>query len=520
MKGNLIQNKYYILQTLGQDTFGETFLARDKSWFFRRRCIIKKFRPILGNPKVDQMRRWFDQEASTLKRLRGKNRQIPRIYEHFMDGEDFYLVREWIDGLTLKQKVQQQGKLPTAEVEQILDSVLSCLKYIHSYGIVYRQLKPSSIILRQSRKGYLPVPIYFGGVKELETKINQPNQRNLALANQQEYVPPEQEQGKSVYASDLYSLGLTAIYLLTGKTPAEFPVDPQTQRLLWHEEISDRRNHLIRVLDRAICPDISERFTSAEAMLQALHSPLVNISLPVIDNPPRKSSWTPEIKIFLALSSFGVGVIGIAFLLLNVDFTQLAKNDFEKSADESARVYKKSMIAPTSDSIYKESAIAPTSDSIRKESATAPTSELLPGKISIDASRILASPIGNPRSQITDFLGEPTLESRGYWQNSKALLYRDVIPNQVALGYLTDIETTNIRQAEITFAGSVDLLSIKQAAQQLLQEQYSAEIDHYINQIYFKTSNLQEFKVNNLKGVVQRNPQEHIYLGIWDSEFH
>ena len=276
MKGKLIHKKYEILQTLGRNAFCETFLAKEKSWFVRRRCIIKKFRPILGNPKADQIRKLFYQEAKVLKRLKGKNHKVPRIYEYFMDGEDFYLVREWIDGLTLKQKVQQQGKLPEEEVEQILDSVLSCLKYIHGYGIVYRQLKPSSIILRQSHKGYLPVPIYFGGVKELETNITQPHQGNLTLASQQEYIPPEQEQGKSVYASDLYSLGLTAIYLLTGKTPAELSVDPQTQRLLWYEEISDRRNHLIRVIDRAIHPKISDRFTSAEAMLKALRSPLVD----------------------------------------------------------------------------------------------------------------------------------------------------------------------------------------------------------------------------------------------------
>ncbi len=495
MKGKIIHKKYDILQTLGQNAFCETFLAKEKSWFFRRRCIVKKFRPILGNPQAEQIRNLLYQEAKVLKRLKGNNRQIPRIYEYFMDGEDFYLVREWIDGLTLKQKVQQQGKLPEAEVEQILDSILSCLKYIHSHGIVYRQLKPSSIILRQSRQGYLPVPIYFGGVKELEKKITQPHLGNLVLASQQEYIPPEQEQGKSVYASDLYSLGLIAIYLLTGKTPAELPVDPQTQRLLWHEEISDRRNHLIRVIDRAVRPNISDRFTSAEAMLKALRSPLVSISLPIVNNPPRKSYWTPEVKIFLALSSFGVGVIGIAFLLLNVDFTQLTKKEVDQPAEEeSARVYQETLISPNP--------------------------ELLPGKSSIDTSRILPSPIGNSRSQIADFLGEPTWEKPGYWQNSKALLYRDVVPNQLALGYLTDIETNNIRQAEITFAGSVDLLSIKQAAKQLLQEQYSAEIDHYINQIYFKTSDIQEFRVGNLKGVIQRNPQEHIYLAIWDSEFH
>ncbi len=239
MKGKIIQAKYHILRTLSRDAFSETFLAQDQKRFSRDRYIIKKFRPILGNPQGVNVKRLLHQEARVLKQLSGSNRQIPRLYEYFMDGEDFYLVREWIEGLTLEQKVQQQGRLPEAEVEQILKSILSCLKYIHSHGIVYRQLAPSSIILRQNgwidwlptrfQTNHLPVPIYFGGVKELETKINHSYQRNLVLANQQEYISPEQEQGKSVYASDLYSLGLTAIYLLTAKTPAELPLNSQNK---------------------------------------------------------------------------------------------------------------------------------------------------------------------------------------------------------------------------------------------------------------------------------------------------
>ena len=59
MKGKLIDKKYEILQTLGRNAFCKTFLAKEKSWFFRRRCIIKKFRPILGNPKADQIRNLF-----------------------------------------------------------------------------------------------------------------------------------------------------------------------------------------------------------------------------------------------------------------------------------------------------------------------------------------------------------------------------------------------------------------------------------------------------------------------------
>ncbi|MEY2830960.1 MAG: serine/threonine kinase, partial [Cyanobacteriota bacterium] len=104
IEGKLIQDKYCILQTLGRNAFSETFLATDDSSFYsRRRYIIKKIRPILGNREVENIRRSFYQEARILKRLSGENRQIPRLYEYFMNGEDFYLVREWIAGLTLKQ---------------------------------------------------------------------------------------------------------------------------------------------------------------------------------------------------------------------------------------------------------------------------------------------------------------------------------------------------------------------------------------------------------------------------------
>ncbi len=507
MKGKIIQAKYHILRTLSRDAFSETFLAQDKKRFSRDRYIIKKFRPILGNPQGVSVKRLFYQEARVLKRLSGRNRQIPRLYEYFMDGEDFYLVREWIKGLTLEQKVQQQGRLPEAEVEQILESILSCLKYIHSHGIVYRQLAPSSIILRQNDwrcrfskrlPSHLPVPIYFGGVKELETKINHFNQRNLVLASQQEYISPEQEQGKSVYASDLYSLGLTAIYLLTAKTPAELPLDPQTKRLLWHQERPDLKIHLVRVLERAICPNTRERFIDAEMMLKALHCPPVSLSMPIVEDTSRKLSWTPEAKIFLALSSVGLGVLGITFILLNIDFAPTT----DSNLIESAKAYKANAIAKNFQSLSNER-------SSNERSID-----------TIDTSAIPAFPIGHPRQQIIDLLGEPTKDSPGYWQNSRALLYEDVVPNKIALGYLIDVDTTGVRQAEISFAASVDLPTIQQTVRQLLQDQYSTEIENDLNRIYFRASNLAEFKINNLTGVVQRNPQDHIYLGIWDKEFH
>ncbi len=346
MKGKLFKEKYHVLRTLGQNTFSETFLAKDRSLFSHHRYVIKRFRPILGNPQVRETKRLFYQEASVLKRLSGKNPQIPQLYEYCMEGEDFYLVREWIRGITLEQKIQQQGRLPETEVQDILSSILAVLQYIHSYGIVYRALKPSSIVLRQRTwfeeirgKDPLPVPIYFDGVKELAAeKTGVVSNHNLILANQHEYISPEQEQGKSVYASDLYSLGLTAIYLLTAKTPAELELDSYTNQIMWQKEAPELKTNLVRVIERAICPHPHDRFTSAPEMLQALHSELVLISESLIYQPAEKSVIYSEIKVISILFLLGLGVIGIVFSLLNFDATQLQliKNDsnFELELEE------------------------------------------------------------------------------------------------------------------------------------------------------------------------------------------
>lgn len=519
MKGKIIQDKYRIVKTLGRNAFSETFLAIDNRWYSNRRYIIKKLRPILGNSEAKNRKQMLVQEASILKRLSGENHQIPRLYEYFVKGEDFYLVREWIAGLTLKQKVEQQGTFSSSEVEQFLENILSFLKYIHSHEIVYRQLKPSTIILCQknwlpmSLRNGLPIPIYFGGVKELETNNNskqylkQYSLASLKGIQQPEYIPPEQEAGKSVFASDLYSLGLTSIYLLTGKNPAEFPVDIYTKKPLWYQEIPELKIHLRRVIERAICPDMGDRFTSAEEMLKALKSPPISLAMPVIEEGQqqfkqfrqfKELKLTSEAKIASIMSLMSFSVLGLTFLVLNTDFHRFA----QKNSDQFVKTFQAEQLSTDT--------LTPSPKSQLKQLAILPST----------TSKIPSFPLGMTQQSIAEVLGEPTLNSEGYWPNSKALMYQDVVPKQIALGYLTDKDTTKVRQAEIAFAGSVDLLTMKQQVQQLLQDNYSSEIDDYLNQIYFKTSDQHYFAINNIEGVVQRNPEEHIYFGIWDQDFH
>ena len=500
MKGKVLQNKYKVIKILGQNTFSETFLAKDRNLSSRQRYVIKKIRPILGNPQAKAIRELFYREASVLKLLSGENAQIPRLYEYFMDGEDFYLVREWIAGITLEQKVQQQGKLSETEVTKILSSILSVLKYIHNYGIVYRQLKPSSIVLcrggwrdrvnrGQVREG-LPLPIYFGGAKDLGKKIAKLPSRSSILANQHEYTSPEQEQGESVYASDLYSLGLTAIYLLTGKTPAELKIDPYNNCILWQQAAPKISNNLVRTIDRAICSNTGDRFTSAEEMLRSLNPRSIDISQSLVVPPEEKPTWTAEVRITAALSALGFGVLGAAFTILNVDVREIF-NDYNEAE------------------ITEESSTASTKSTVKTPEVTANSS------LNIPAFRVDSS-----KEQMVNFLGKPTKNSSGYWGNSQAYVYENYIPQQVDLGYLVDNQTKTIRQTEMSFADSVKSADIRKAVRQMLLENYSSIIEQKINRVFNNKSREENFAVGNSKGIIQRNEQNRIFIAIWNRDFH
>lgn len=488
MKDKLIQNRYLVLKTLASNSFSKTLLVRRKDLLSRRRYIVKQFR-------ADKIDRTFYQSASIFKRLSGSDRQIPQLYEYFTVEGNFYIVREWIDGLTLKQKVEQQGKLSTAEVEQILKSLLSCLNYIHGYGIFYGQLKPNNIVLRhtynipikRSLIDYLPVPLYFEGVGEL---TKESDRHDLVVTERRGYTFREQD--KLVYANDIYNLGLTAIYLLTGKNPADLPVDPQTKQILWHQEVSQPNLHLIRTLDRAICPNPQDRFTSAKAMLQALNSP-ANISIP-LSRVSSKNAGS-EVKIAAILSGIGLGVFGVALKILDPQFAPFSQAEVEKLKYPIAEI--------------EIEAITPSSSS----NSTFDIEQRTPFSIPVFT-------VGVPQQQAIAYLGQPSRQGKGYWQNSRAFLYRDFIPGGVDLGYLADTKTNIIRQSEMSFAPRIDVQTIQHSAKLLLADNYSLDIARQIDLVYSARSDRQEFEVNDIKGVVQRNPRNYIYFAIWDSQFH
>ncbi|MBW4571321.1 MAG: serine/threonine protein kinase [Tolypothrix carrinoi HA7290-LM1] len=271
MTQTFLSDRYRIISILGTGGFCETFLAEDTQMPSGRTCVIKQLKPVANNPHIHYLvQRRFQREAAILEELGGVSKQIPTLYAYFQEDDQFYLVQECVSGETLSQKVKQSGCLKESEVRSILISLLEVLEYVHSKGIIHRDIKPDNIILRSSDNK--PVLIDFGAVREtMATVVNsEGNISSSIVVGTPGFMPNEQAAGRPVFASDLYSLGLTAIYLLMGKMPEQLATDSYTGENIWDRQIVSPS--LAAVLDKAIRFDVRERFPSAKAMLNALQN--------------------------------------------------------------------------------------------------------------------------------------------------------------------------------------------------------------------------------------------------------
>jgi serine/threonine protein kinase len=268
----LLNNRYRVIRVLGSGGFGETFLAEDTQMPSGRRCVIKKLKPVANNPQIHQLvQERFQREAAILEELGNGCNQIPQLYAYFLENDDFYLVQEYIEGETL-QKLVEKGLLSESSVREILSSILQTLEYVHSKRIVHRDIKPENILIRHVDGQ--PVLIDFGAVKEtMGTVVNTSGESTRSIViGTPGFMPSEQSAGRPVFASDLYSLGLTAIYALTSKIPQQLETDPATGDFLWRHYALTISPSFATFLDKAIASHPRDRYPNAREMLQALQN--------------------------------------------------------------------------------------------------------------------------------------------------------------------------------------------------------------------------------------------------------
>ncbi|MEH2338095.1 serine/threonine-protein kinase [Nostoc sp.] len=296
--GLTLGDRYIIVRQIGQGGFGRTYLAEDVNRF-RELCVLKEFSPQVQTAYIVQKaEELFEREASVLYKL--QHPQIPRFRELLrmnLGGKEYlFLVQDYVEGETynslLNARIQQGLRFTEAEVRQLLLSILPVLEYIHSLGVIHRDISPDNLMLRTVDK--LPVLIDFGGVKQVVATVAseyyQPgvvaSSPSPTLLGKVGFAPPEQMQTGLVSPhSDLYALAATMLVLLTGKQPQEL-IDNYNLTWQWRREVS-LSPLLAQVLDKMLSTRPSDRYQSARQVLQTLNPPPANF-------PPTQYPTAPE----------------------------------------------------------------------------------------------------------------------------------------------------------------------------------------------------------------------------------
>ncbi|MEH2386947.1 MAG: serine/threonine-protein kinase [Nostoc sp.] len=271
-----LQERYRLLKQIGKGGFYKTFLAVDEGQFPPVPCVVQELSPESETFKT------FQQKAQQLEEL-GKHPQIPALLAYFQQNRHFYLVQEFIAGTNLAQVVEQEGAFKEAQIWQLLEDMLPVFQFISDRHIIHRDIKPQNIIRRSpiTKKGDLVI-VDFTTTKIVteidrltsETSIGSP-----------EYAAPEQARGKAVFGSDLYSLGVTCIYLLTQIPPFDL-FDIANDCWVWQQylttKVSDR---LAQILDKLLQNAVNRRFQSANEVMQAMGMEYKTQNLKIQNSP-------------------------------------------------------------------------------------------------------------------------------------------------------------------------------------------------------------------------------------------
>ncbi|NQE34521.1 Serine/threonine-protein kinase B [Microcoleus sp. IPMA8] len=323
MVGQLLDRRYRVVQILSSGAFGQTYLAVDTRRPGHPQCVVKQLRPPSNTSTVLKTAyRLFKQEAEILEKL-GKHDQIPFLLAYFEEGNQFYLVEEFVPGHALNREIVAGQPWREERVLDLLEEVLQLLAFVHSQGVIHRDVNPSNLI-RRKPDGKL-VLIDFGSVKEVASHVSDYDTefpRTIATGTPA-YMPIEQFQGNPQFSSDLYAVGMMAVQAITGLPGTDLPKlqDPSpshTGEIVWRNR-SQCSAGLANIIDKMVCHQFGKRYQSAEEVLVDLSK--LRHRLEPVNKAPKKSispsllsseSFSSRFKTrfwWLILAVFGAAII-------------------------------------------------------------------------------------------------------------------------------------------------------------------------------------------------------------------
>ncbi|WP_230966758.1 serine/threonine-protein kinase [Nostoc commune] len=311
-----LRNRFEIVKHLGSGGSGDTYLAVDLDLPGQPHCVVKHFQPKDTNPAVLPIAKsLFDREAEVLYQLGNEHDQIPRLFAHFNEDGDFYLVQEFIDGHALTQEIVPGQRLSENLVLNLLKDILEVLSFVHQNNIIHRDIKPQNLMRRHSDQKI--VLIDFGSIK----KIGALGAGLTISVGTPGYMPSEQAKGKPRLCSDIYAVGMIGIQALTGLIPEQLQEDPNTGEVIWRDKVQVS-DVLANILDTMVCDRYSQRYQSAAEALQALNCDLAlsESSQSTGINQNTDDSYFLSYKNFILLLGIGLGAM-TSFIVLVLMYT-------------------------------------------------------------------------------------------------------------------------------------------------------------------------------------------------------
>lgn len=543
--------KYTLNEPLGAGGFGITVKATHH--YLGQTVVIKTLDPTKRyDPQFAQFQQQFQDEARRLAMCVHPN--IVRVNDFFIEDDTPYLVMDYIPGQTLAEIVFPDHPLAESIAIHYIRQIGAALDVVHQQGLLHRDVKPHNIILRQGTQQV--VLIDFGIAREFTPGQAQTHTSLISEG----YAPIEQylAHEKRTQATDVYGLAATCYALLTAHQPipsvlrdrqpmpAPRDLQPQisaavNQAVMQGMAVDVRYRPMTVMAWLALLPESSAPPESAVAPAPSLtsaatvavaprhpsapHPHPAPVAAPIAARPSyptevvtheRRSPHWPFI--FLGLVAFGTvaGVTATTVWLQSQqpdsgsDSVAISPDPPTASAPDSAPTAPAPRPEATPDPVPPPLAATPVPppENPPPDTAAPPTDRGIPGL-----------PTGTTQSTVEGILGQPTRVSDGYWPNTRSALY-ELIPNQVTLAYIYDRDSNQVRQTEASFAQSVSSLTMRVALNGMVSSTVPTEVEDALLRIYERQDNRYTFAVNGLEGVIERNSQDRIYIGIWEEDLH
>ncbi|EDX76062.1 protein kinase domain [Coleofasciculus chthonoplastes PCC 7420] len=259
--GDIITERYRILDTLGQGGVGITYAAKDLKTGQNVALKVLSLRRMEDWKKIEL----FEREARILAQL--KHPAIPRYFDYFQvdttDDRSFYIAQQLAPGKSLAVLIERGWHPDEAQVKQLAIRVLKIIIYLHKLTppVIHRDIKPQNIILNREGRVFL---VDFGAVQDT---YHYTVTGGSTIVGTYGYMAPEQYRGQAVLSTDLYGLGSTLLFLLTRQSPADLPQRQLKIDFRPHVRIS---SEFADWLEKMLEPVTDDRFSSASEALAVL----------------------------------------------------------------------------------------------------------------------------------------------------------------------------------------------------------------------------------------------------------